>query len=236
MIFRKLWQTIRAQINKLANWFKSVDPIAEMQYECDMAIEQLKDGRQGLEQYRGLVERVKRQVHGDKQHVLELTGRVKNYLQEGDRLTAGKFALELQKAEQSLSENEAQLKVHEQVYENNVTKLKHANKRINDLRERVAKQSATLKMSRTEAEIAKLTQSLNFEVTTDFGRAEQQVQEQIDTHRGEVRVAADLSGDGLEEIKREEMDEQERAELVLQRFETIPVIMLENNGVKEPVQ
>ena len=54
--------------------------------------------REGLEQYRGLVERVSRQVANDKQHVASLEAKVKAYLQAGDRDTAAKFALELQKA------------------------------------------------------------------------------------------------------------------------------------------
>src|SRR5205085_10904885 len=62
MIFGKFFGAIRAQLNKLANFFWEADPIAQMQYEYDQAVEQLKEGRIGLEQYRGLVERVGRQV------------------------------------------------------------------------------------------------------------------------------------------------------------------------------
>ena len=58
----KMWNAIRAQFNKLANFFWSADPIAQMQYEYDQAVVQLKEGRKGLEQYRALVERVTRQV------------------------------------------------------------------------------------------------------------------------------------------------------------------------------
>src|SRR5438045_2283633 len=100
MIIGKLWRTVKAQINKLANVFWTADPIAQMQYEYDSAVEQLKEGREGLEQYRALVERVSRQAANDKAHVSSLEAKVKAYLQAGDRETAGKFALELQKAKQ----------------------------------------------------------------------------------------------------------------------------------------
>ena len=53
MIFGKIWRAIKAQFNKLANFFWTADPIAQMQYEYDLAVEQLKEGREGLEQYRG---------------------------------------------------------------------------------------------------------------------------------------------------------------------------------------
>ena len=98
MIFGKLWHSLMAQINKIANIFWSADPIAQMQYEYDQAVAQLKDGREGLERYRALVERVTQQVAADKQHVAKLEAQVKAYLTAGDRDTAARFALELQKA------------------------------------------------------------------------------------------------------------------------------------------
>ena len=58
MIIGKLWRSFKAQVNKLANYFWTADPIAQMQYEYDQSIEQLKAGKEGLAQYRALVERV----------------------------------------------------------------------------------------------------------------------------------------------------------------------------------
>src|SRR4051812_15522621 len=130
MIVGKMWRAFRAQINKLANFFWTADPIAQMQYEYDSAVDQLKTGREGLEQYRGLVERVSRQVAGDKQQMSLLEAKIKSYLQAGDRDYAAKFALDLQKAKQQLSENESQLKMHEEAYSNNVAKIKHATKKL----------------------------------------------------------------------------------------------------------
>ena len=65
MILHKFWSAFVAQINKVANIFWEADPVAQMRYEYDRAVEQLKEGRTGLEQYRGLVERVTRQVAGE---------------------------------------------------------------------------------------------------------------------------------------------------------------------------
>src|SRR5690242_1187971 len=72
MIISKLWHSLAAQINKLANFFWTADPIAQMQYEYDRAVAQLKEGREGLEQYRALVERVGRQAAGDQARVNSL--------------------------------------------------------------------------------------------------------------------------------------------------------------------
>src|SRR5262245_46147677 len=126
MIIGKIWRAIRAQFNKLANWFSSKDPVAQMQYEYDSAVEQLREGRVGLEQYRALVERCSRQVATNKAHASNLEAKVKAYLANNDRETAGRFAVELQKVRKELGENEGQLKMHEEAYNNNLTKIKHA--------------------------------------------------------------------------------------------------------------
>jgi phage shock protein A len=219
MILGKLWRSLMAQINKVANVFWTADPIAQMQYEYDLAVAQLKEGREGLEHYRALVERVSRQVANAKQHAANLEAKVKAYLTAGDRETAAKFALELQKARQELAENEGQLKLHEEAYTNNVTKIKHATQKLSDVRNKISKYDAELKMSRAEAEMAKLATSFNFDVTTDFGQIEQTITDKISLNRAKVRVAADLSGEGITDIKREQAMESALADQALRDFE-----------------
>ena len=219
MILGKIWQSIMAQVNKIANIFWTADPIAQMQYEYDQAVAQLKDGREGLEQYRALVERVTRQVATDRQHVSSLEAKVRTYLTAGDRDTAARFALEMQRAKEDLAENEGQLKMHEDSYENNLTKIKHASKKLADVRQKIAKYDAELKMSKAEAEMAKLVTSFNLDVTTDFGQIEQVIQDKIGLNRAKARVATDLSSEGLADIKHEQAMEKTMAEQALRDFE-----------------
>lgn len=219
MIVGKLWRALRAQLNKVANFFWTADPIAQMQYEYDSAVAQLKEGREGLEQYRALVERVTRQVSGDKQQIASLEARIKAYLQANDRDTAAKFALELKKAKDELAENEGQLKMHEEAYNNNVAKVKHASGKLADVRNKITKYDAELKMSRAEAEMAKLANSFNFDVTTDFGQIEQVINDKISLNRAKARVAADLSSDGLADIQHEQAMEKVMADQALREFE-----------------
>ena len=42
MILHKFWSAFVAQINKVANLFWEADPVAQMRYEYDRAVEQLK--------------------------------------------------------------------------------------------------------------------------------------------------------------------------------------------------
>lgn len=219
MILGKMWRALRAQLNKVANFFWTADPIAQMQYEYDLSVAQLQEGRRGLEQYRALVERVTRQVANDQTHVKNLEAKVRAYLTAGDRETASKFALELQKAKGELAENEEQLKLHEQAYNNNLTKIKHASNNLARIREKIQKYDAELKMSKAEAELAQLAQSFNFDVTTDFGQIEQVIQDKISLNRAKVRVASDLSSEGIASIEREQAMEQALADQALRQFE-----------------
>jgi phage shock protein A len=219
VILGKFWSAFVAQLNKIANVFWEADPIAQLRYEYDQSVEQLKDGRVGLEQYRGLVERVSRQAAANRAHVKKLEAETKAYLKAGDRTTAAKFALELQKAKTDLEANEQQLQLHETAYGNNLRKIKHANDKLIELREKIVKYDAELKMSAAEAEIAKLAQTFDVNLTTDFGQIEQVIQQKIDQNRGKVRVAADLSERGIAEIDAEERMHVELAEQALVDFE-----------------
>ena len=197
-MFGKVWRALVAQVNKLANFFWEMDPIAQMQLEYDNAVEQLKEGRTGLEQYRALVERVTRQVKGDEKRIADLTAKVKSYLAVN---------------------NQEQLQLHETSYQNYLTKIQHATKKLHELQGKIQKYDAELKMSAAEAEVSKLAQSLNFDVTTDFGQLEDVIQRKIDTNRAKVRVSADLSGEGVQEIEAEHRVEQAQAEDLLRQFE-----------------
>ncbi len=219
MILQKFFGAIRAQLNKLANFFWEKDPIAQMQYENDKSVEQLKEGRQGLELYRALVERVGRQVATNKDHVAKLEAQIKAYLKAGERETASKFALELEKAKKDLAQNEEQLGMHETAYGNNLKKIQFAHKSLLGVKDKIQKYDADLKMSAAEAEIAKLAEDLDFNVTTDFGQIEDVLQRKIDQNRGKVRVSADLSSRGVAEIEAEERVEKSMAEDALRRFE-----------------
>jgi len=219
MIIGKIWGSFKAQMNKFSNWIWGADPIAQMQYEYDKAVDELKGGREGLEQYRALVERVTRQVSRDRGHVKDLEAKIKAYLSAGERETASKFALELQKAKAQLAENEGQLQMHESSYQNNVTKIKHAMDKLGKVKEKIAGYDAELKMSKAEAEMAKLAESFDFNITTDFGQIESVINDKISLNRAKARVAADMSGQGISDIKAEQKVEQAMADNALREFE-----------------
>ena len=219
MIIGKLWRAFKAQLNKLANYFWTSDPIAQMQYEYDQAVEQIKAGKEGLAQYRALVEKVARQVDDEKREAAQLESRIKAYLAAGNRDRAAECALTLQKVKAEMEKNIEQLEMHEKAYDNNVAKIKNATGKVSEIQEKIRKYDAEIKMSRAEAEIADLAGKFNFDVTTDLGQIESILQHEIDTNRAKARVAADLSEEGLEDIQREIEMQDAMAEDALRQFE-----------------
>ena len=109
--------------------------------------------------------------------------------------------------------------MHEEAYNNNIAKIKHATKKLNAVRDKIQRYDAEIKMSRAEAEMAELARTFDFDVTTDFGQLEQVIQDKISLNRGKARVAADLSEDGLADIRAEEAMEQNMADEALRQFE-----------------
>jgi phage shock protein A len=219
MIMGKFFKAFRAQLNKIANIFFESDPIAVMQLEVDSATDRLKEGRKGLEMYRGLVETVARQVAAGKSNIGQLESQIKAHLKAGNRDMAGQLAIQLQKAQTELAANEGQLQMHEGAYQNNLLKIQKANKDIVKVREKIQQYHAELKMSAAEAEIAQISESFDMNVTTDFGEVESMIQRKIDTNRGRARVASDMSSKGVEFIKAEEAAEKAMAEDLLSKYE-----------------
>jgi SOS response regulatory protein OraA/RecX len=109
--------------------------------------------------------------------------------------------------------------MHETAYGNSLKKIQHANEKLIELRDKIQKYDAELKMSAAEAEIAKLSETFNVNLTTDFGEIESIIQQKIDQNRGKVRVAADLSRQGIADIEAEERMRAQMAEDALQNFE-----------------
>ena len=117
--------------------------------------------------------------------------------------------------------------MHEAAYGNNVEKIKHSSKSLAKVQEKIKKYQAELKMSKAEAEMARLSQAFDFDLTTDFGQIEQIIHDKIDLNRGKVRVAADLSERGLDEVRAEKAMEESLAEDLLTQFEV-------DMGIKTP--
>lgn len=223
MILGKFATAFRAFLNGIANALWSRDPVAIMQLKIDEATAEVQGAREGVEQYAGLVEGIKRIVAQLSGQSAQLEAQVKAHLKAGNRERAGQLVLQLQKIKQQLEAKEAELKIHNDALQNNLLKLKSANENIVELRQRATQYSAELKMSRAEAEMAKVSEALQGSLvgnyTSGFGEAEALVKGEIDKNRGRAHVAAEMSSTGIAEIKAEEAATRALADDLLSQFE-----------------
>ena len=68
--------------------------------------------------------------------------------------------------------------------------------------------------------MAKLAQDFHVDVTTDFGQIESVIQDRIDQNRARVRVAVDMSAEGVDAIRQEEAVQGQLAEDAPREFES----------------
>lgn len=240
MIMGKFGTAIRAFFNKLANLLWESDPHAILQLEVDQATQQIQVAREGLERYRGLVERVSMQVAAEKQNSQRLESQIKAHLQAGNREVAGQLAIQLQQVKTDLASNEQQLAMHSEAYNNNLLKLQQGQKDIAALRQKAQKLKADLEMAKAEAEIARVAEAISDSAIPNFstkiGQATELMQEQIAKHRGQARVAADMSSRGVEEIKAQQAAESALGENLLKQFEVELGLVNAESAPQAPTQ
>lgn len=219
-LFSRIGGIWRAILNTFVSGLEDKYVIELAESQLQQATERLKEGRQGLTTYQALVYKVQQQVDDGKRRVTRLTAEIKAQLKAGNELVAGQLALELSQVKQDLTTNEEQLVVHQQAYENNLLKMKTALKDIEKARMDLDKRKAALKMERALAEVAETASALNtkFDVTTDFSRIMGRLDDQIHQAKARSKVASDLSGEGVEQIKARQDAEQALARDLLEQF------------------
>lgn len=216
----RMCSAIGAQFAKGSRVVWSADPIAVYQAEVDNSATEIRDATEGLEQYRGLVSRLERQVATGEKEVARLLARVKSFLTSGDENKAAEYAVQLKKAQTELEENQHQLDGYRNSYQNNLKKIQFARQKIESAKDKARKLDADLKMSKAEAETAKLAEKFNVKTNTldGLGEIEDEIQRQIDANRGKAEVARDLSADGLADIEADENAQKAEARDLLEKM------------------
>jgi len=215
----RLLVAVSAQFGKVFKWIWGIDAIAVYQAEVDRSADEIQQAGEGLEQYRGLVSRLQRQVANGEKEVVRLTAKIKTLLTENSEEKAAEYAIQLKKEQVALVENKSQLKSYEYAYQDNLKKVRYANEKIKGAKEKAEKMQADLRLSKAEAETAKLAQrfNINTNITSGLGEIEDEIQRQIDANRAKGQVIRDLSQDGLDQIEEDEkIQKAEAKELLLQ--------------------
>src|SRR5436190_1205801 len=108
------------------------------------------------------------QVASGRQNVQRLESQIKGHLQAGNREVAGQLAIQLQQMKTDLANNEQQLAMHTEAYNNNLLKLQQGQKDIVALRQKAQKLHADLQMAKAEAEIARVAEAVSESAIPNF--------------------------------------------------------------------
>lgn len=217
---RRLFAAGGAQFGKFSRWIWGIDPIAIYQAEVDKSAEEIQEAREGLEQFKGHVARLQRQVISGAKRVEDLKQIIKNHLQNGNEDKATSYAIELQSGMVSLQRDQIKLTEQEIRYEMNLKKMKLANQRIRDAKEKAETMQSDLRLSKADAEMSKLAQ--NFEIKTssidNLSEIEDEINRQIDANRAKGQIIHDLGDDGIDRMDEQEKLQKQQARALIEQF------------------
>jgi len=217
--FARLMTAVGAQIGKLVGIAWRADPIAVYQDEVDKAAAEIGQATEGLEEYRGNVSSMERRVVKGEKDEATLMARIKVALNNNDENRASDYAVQLKQVQGELEKARANLSTHKTAYENNLKKIKYARATIEDRRRKAADLKGELRMSKADAELAKISEKFNVKATSfdGLGEVEEEIQRQIDMNKGKAQVALDLSSEGLAEIEEQEAVQRAEAKDLLEK-------------------
>jgi phage shock protein A len=217
--FGRVMTAVSAQIGKATNLFWSADPVAVYQAEVDHAAGEISEATAGLEQYRGEVSGLERRVAKGEKDEATLMARIKVALNNKDEARAADHAVQLKQVQGELATARDSLASYNESYQNNLKKIKYARAKIEDRRTKARELNAELKMSRVDAQMAKISEKFNVKASSldGLGEVEDEIHRQIDLNKGKAQVAHDLSSEGLAEIEEQEAIQRAEAKDLLEK-------------------
>lgn len=220
--FGRFFNAGRAQVGKAGRAVEEADPLAMYQQLVDDGVTEIQNAKTGLEQARGLVRSVERQVESGEKEVARLTNRIKAAMDAGDpNGTANDNALALAEAEKQLEENKKQLEKHKGSYTGYAKMVETGQKRVLEARKKAQSLGVALQMSEREKELSKFAESFSFDpnkLNSGLARAEELINQKIDANKAAGDVAADMNKQALADAADDELERQAAAKAILERF------------------
>jgi hypothetical protein len=220
----RVYMALQAGLGSIGRQVGAVNPVAQRQEELENCANEIEKARKGLEDVEALALSLNRQIQDDLNEKTKLENRIRNVLAKGDpNKTAENYALQLERLELQLVENQKQYDGTRRIYDNYAVTIKRGEAHLEE-RARAARQqnAQVLITSRVKAVLtsAKAFDSSAFGSKLDL--AEQAVLAQLDKNQAALNVAADLSTLAISESADEEDERKERANKILERFVALP--------------
>lgn len=217
---KRIWAGISGQVSKWSQAIWAYDPAAVMQGEIDKYAGEIQEATHGVEEYNGGKLEAQRRYENSEREVNRLTVRVKAEMDKGNEAKALEYAGQLKKAEDDRDYKKGVRERMDKTFAANLSKIKIARQKIEEVKERSQRLKQDLDMSKVEVTTAKLAQKLNLKDLSgsSIADAEEEMHKQISANRGKVEVINALSEDEIAEHEEAEQANNDDAKAILDRF------------------
>ena len=218
--FKAVIAWVGGQAEKAAETVAGADPLAVYKSQVANAAEAGKNASKVVEAAAKQLISLQGQIDSDLKEQTRLTNRITAVLQSGDpNHTAENYALQLERVEENLATNKAQLDSAQSTYDENLKLVEQYENEVVFARKDAEAKGFELQSSQAEKELRQMSVGLRDNLNLgELATARRRVQEKIDANRGASKAAADLGRHTSAEQADEDLERKARAAAVLDRF------------------
>lgn len=206
-MFGRLINLVKGFFGLFVSGLEKANPRAMLEAEMLAFQEAVGQYNTNLAKQAGMVERLKGQIASQKKQLDNLTARVTANMAAKNMEEAGRAALQAKQMKSDLTENEAQLKSSEEMYQNlnrqRDVYVREAQRKIEMIKQKLSK----AEMAEAQAKLAEMASSTAFNLSgsgANLDRLESNLDERIADASGKARVAQDSMKGGGWVVKEEE--------------------------------
>jgi len=218
-IARGLWWLTIGQVWKGVSWGFSKDPMALYAVKVEHATQDLKEMESALEQSQLFIATSRRQIEDSEGKIDTCTRKAQQWV-ETNREKARSFAMMVSREKEQKLISEAALVKHEELYANQLERVKASTRVIEEASAAKIRLKADLDMSKACALNARMISSFQTNQPGaslgGLGEVKGEIQRQIDANMSTVKVISDLSGEGIEDLRLEESAREQEADMLLE--------------------
>ncbi|MCE9583771.1 MAG: PspA/IM30 family protein [Planctomycetes bacterium] len=212
----RLWNLVRGFFGLFVSGIEKANPRAMLEAEMISFQEAVGSYNTNLAKQAGMVERLKGQIASQRKQLEQLTARVTANFAAKNMEEAGRAALLAKQMKTDLTENEAQLKAADEMYQNlnrqRDVYVREAQRKIDAIKQKLSK----AEMAEAQAKLSEIASATAFNMSgsgASLDRLEKNLDERIADASGKARVAQDSMKGGGWVMKEEEQKALEQQAL-----------------------
>lgn len=212
----RLWNLVRGFFGLFVSGIEKANPRAMLEAEMISFQEAVGSYNTNLAKQAGMVERLKGQIASQRKQLEQLTARVTANFAAKNMEEAGRAALLAKQMKTDLTENEAQLKAADEMYQNlnrqRDVYVREAQRKIDAIKQKLSK----AEMAEAQAKLSEIASATAFNMNgsgASLDRLEKNLDERIADASGKARVAQDSMKGGGWVMKEEEQKALEQQAL-----------------------